>query len=104
MVFRKMLDKFQFVDLLTNRYAQKIMNMNIMFQNRKQGRKPKNICNKRDDRTKEAIQADGFFMATRNGLEPSTSSVTGWRANRLHHRARTGRIITWISGFVKMYF
>ena len=27
-------------------------------------------------------------MATRNGLEPSTSSVTGWRANRLHHRAR----------------
>ena len=26
-------------------------------------------------------------MATRNGLEPSTSSVTGWRANRLHHRA-----------------
>ncbi len=29
-------------------------------------------------------------MATRNGLEPSTSSVTGWRANRLHHRARYG--------------
>ena len=28
------------------------------------------------------------FMATRNGLEPSTSSVTGWRANRLHHRAK----------------
>ena len=28
-----------------------------------------------------------IFMATRNGLEPSTSSVTGWRANRLHHRA-----------------
>ena len=27
------------------------------------------------------------FLATRNGLEPSTSSVTGWRANRLHHRA-----------------
>ena len=27
-------------------------------------------------------------LATRNGLEPSTSSVTGWRANRLHHRAR----------------
>ena len=27
-------------------------------------------------------------MATPNGLEPSTSSVTGWRANRLHHRAR----------------
>ena len=29
-------------------------------------------------------------LATRNGLEPSTSSVTGWRANRLHHRARYG--------------
>ena len=30
------------------------------------------------------------IMATRNGLEPSTSSVTGWRANRLHHRAKFG--------------
>ena len=30
------------------------------------------------------------YMATRNGLEPSTSSVTGWRANRLHHRAKFG--------------
>ena len=29
-------------------------------------------------------------LATRNGLEPSTSSVTGWRANRLHHRAKFG--------------
>ena len=29
-------------------------------------------------------------MATPNGLEPSTSSVTGWRANRLHHRAKIG--------------
>ena len=29
-------------------------------------------------------------MATPNGLEPSTSSVTGWRANRLHHRAKFG--------------
>ena len=28
-----------------------------------------------------------LYMATPNGLEPSTSSVTGWRANRLHHRA-----------------
>ena len=28
------------------------------------------------------------FLATPNGLEPSTSSVTGWRANRLHHRAK----------------
>ena len=29
-------------------------------------------------------------MATPNGLEPSTSSVTGWRANRLLHRAKFG--------------
>ena len=28
-----------------------------------------------------------FYLATSNGLEPSTSSVTGWRANRLHHEA-----------------
>ena len=26
-------------------------------------------------------------LATSNGLEPSTSSVTGWRANRLHLEA-----------------
>ena len=32
--------------------------------------------------------AQMLYLATRNGLEPSTSSVTGWRANRLHHRAR----------------
>ena len=44
---------------------------------------------------------DGLVMATRNGLEPSTSSVTGWRANRLHHRARTGCIITHLPAFVK---
>ena len=36
----------------------------------------------------KAILMDGFyFLATSNGLEPSTSSVTGWRANRLHHEA-----------------
>ena len=29
-----------------------------------------------------------FNLATSNGLEPSTSSVTGWRANRLHHWAK----------------
>ena len=32
-------------------------------------------------------------MATPNGLEPSTSSVTGWRANRLHHRAINLRVL-----------
>ena len=31
-----------------------------------------------------------IYLATPNGLEPSTSSVTGWRANRLHHRAISG--------------
>ncbi len=36
---------------------------------------------------KNTIRMDGVFLATPNGLEPSTSSVTGWRANRLHHRA-----------------
>ena len=36
----------------------------------------------------QPLQVVFFILATRNGLEPSTSSVTGWRANRLHHRAK----------------
>ena len=40
------------------------------------------------EQIKNAILMDGvFYLATSNGLEPSTSSVTGWRANRLHHEA-----------------
>ena len=38
-------------------------------------------------------------MAIRNGLEPSTSSVTGWHSNQLNYRtARQTTILVEING------
>ena len=33
------------------------------------------------------------LLATRKGLEPSTSSVTGWRTNHLYYRAKYSFVI-----------
>lgn len=38
-------------------------------------------------------------MATRKGLEPSTSSVTGWHSNQLNYRAR--RVLFYTEGAKK---
>ena len=66
---------------------------------------PKNFFAKEKTKTPSQV---GWRLATRNGLEPSTSSVTGWRANRLHHRARwrsaNKGIIPDTSRFVNTFF
>ncbi len=39
-----------------------------------------------------------FHLATRKGLEPSTSSVTGWRTNHLYYRAKYINLMVGLHG------
>ena len=47
---------------------------------------------------KMLVNLQAFSLATRKGLEPSTSSVTGWRTNHLYYRAKTIKLMVGLHG------